>query len=166
MCGIAGIAGNVSDLKLIPSMLDIMQHRGPDSSGYYLDQEVHIGHCRLSIIDLSDHARQPFISIEHKVAIAVNGEIYNYNYLKNELIKKGYQFQSNSDSEVILHAYLENGLDFLSKLNGMFAISIWDGRTKELFLIRDRLGIKPLYYATTSDSLIFASEIKALSLYK
>jgi asparagine synthase (glutamine-hydrolyzing) len=165
MCGIAGIVAESYDKRLIPSMLEVMKHRGPDSQGFFLSGEVHIGHCRLSIIDLSDLAKQPFISLENNVAVAVNGEIYNFNDLKKPLQKNGYRFQSNSDSEVVLHAYIEHGLDFITDLNGMFAISIWDGRKKELFLIRDRLGIKPLYYTKAKSAFLFASEIKALAFY-
>lgn len=165
MCGIAGIVSEFYDKGLIPSMLEVMKHRGPDSQGFFLSDEVHIGHCRLSIIDLSYQANQPFVSSEQNVAVAVNGEIYNFNDLKKPLQKKGCRFQSDSDSEIVLHAYIEHGLDFISALNGMFAISIWDGRKKELFLIRDRLGIKPLYYTSMKSAFIFASEIKALAFY-
>lgn len=165
MCGIAGIVGDLSDRKIVPLMLELMKHRGPDSRGFFLTEGVHLGHCRLSINDLSECATQPFISDKHKVAVGVNGEIYNFRDLKKPLLEKGYKFKSYSDSEVLLHAYLEYGLSFISELNGMFAVAIWDGEKKELLLIRDRLGIKPLYYAKTNNSFLFASEIKALSQY-
>ena len=165
MCGIAGIIGDFSDKSIVPSMLDMMKHRGPDSRGFYLSEGVHLGHCRLSINDLSERAAQPFIAEKHKVAVSVNGEIYNFKILKKKLIEKGYKFESCSDSEVVLHAYLEYGLGFIRELNGMFAISIWDERKNELLLIRDRLGIKPLYYTETKKSFLFASEIKALAQY-
>jgi asparagine synthase (glutamine-hydrolysing) len=165
MCGIAGIVGKFDDKALVPSMLEIMNHRGPDCQGFYLSEKVHLGHTRLSIIDLSKQATQPFISKEHNVAIAVNGEIYNFGDIKQNLQGKGYVFQSDSDSEIVLHAYIEHGLDFVPELNGMFAISIWDGNKRELFLIRDRLGIKPLYYTKTINAFLFASEIKALAQY-
>lgn len=166
MCGIAGTSGASFDKDLVSQMLSIMKHRGPDSNGYYLSDGIHIGHCRLSINDLSERARQPFISSDKSVAVAVNGEIYNYNVLKQELIGRGCSFTSHSDCEVVLHAYLEHGLEFIPELNGMFAISLWDGRRKKLYLIRDRLGIKQLYYARTRDSVLFASEIKALACYE
>ena len=165
MCGIAGIAGEIQDRNFVSAMLKIMKHRGPDYQGFYLSNEIHIGHCRLSIIDLSELANQPFISFQHDVAVAVNGEIYNFKDIKTRLQKKGYKFKSTSDCEVVLHAYIEYGLDFVSELNGMFAVSIWDGKKKELHLVRDRLGIKPLYYSRIKDAFLFASEIKALALY-
>ena len=165
MCGIAGIVGDVADHKIIPLMLEMMKHRGPDSRGFYISEGVHLGHCRLSINDLSERATQPFISEKHKVAVGVNGEIYNFKILKKQLIEKGYRFKSCSDSEVVLHGYLEYGTGFVGELNGMFAISIWDGRKNELLLIRDRLGIKPLYYTKTKNAFLFASEIKALAQY-
>jgi asparagine synthase (glutamine-hydrolysing) len=163
MCGIAGIVGDRFSQNTVPQMLDIMKHRGPDSEGYFASPGVQLGHCRLSINDLSDNARQPFISEKQNVAVAVNGEIYNYKELKKPLIEKGYVFNSNSDSEVVLHGYLEYGTDIFSELNGMFAIAVWDGRKKTLHLVRDRLGIKPLYYAQVKGSFLFASEIKALA---
>lgn len=167
MCGIAGIAGRVGESKnreLVSDMLEIMRHRGPDSQGTYTSKGIYLGHCRLAINDLSDCAKQPFVSSDRKIAVAVNGEIYNFQDIKRRLIARGYTFQSHSDSEVILHGYIEYGVSFISKLNGMFAISIWDGRDDTLILIRDRLGIKPLYYAETKGGFIFASEIKALAL--
>lgn len=163
MCGIAGLVGNFSDEKLVPRMLAAIKHRGPDSCGFYRSENISIGHCRLSIVDLSERARQPFVSQDNLVAVAVNGEVYNYRSIRDILRKKGYNFRSESDSEVVLHAYLDKGLEFAQKLNGMFAISIWDARIKSLFLIRDRLGIKPLYYTKTDSGLLFASEIKALA---
>jgi len=165
MCGIAGIVGRGYDQSLVPSMLQVMRHRGPDSQGFYISDNIHIGHCRLSIIDLSDRAIQPFVSLDEKIAVAVNGEIYNFKEIKETLLRMGYKFRSDSDSEVILHAYIEDGLDFIRDLNGMFAISIWDERKRDLCLIRDRLGIKPLYYSKTRDVFLFASELKALALY-
>jgi len=166
MCGIAGIAANNFDRSVIPMMLNAMRHRGPDDEGCFISKGVHLGHCRLAINDISEKARQPFVSEDRSVAVAVNGEIYNYNVLKGPLQKNGCRFQSRSDSEIVLHAYMEYGLDFIPRLNGMFAISIWDDKKKELFLIRDRLGIKPLYYARMNDGLVFASEIKALAQLK
>jgi asparagine synthase (glutamine-hydrolysing) len=164
MCGIAGIIGKSIEKSLLPDMIKIMEHRGPDSKKFFFSDEIQLGHCRLAINDLSDRANQPFIDEINKIAVAVNGEIYNYQDVKGPLLKKGYNFQSNSDCEIILHAYIDRGLDFIPELNGMFAISIWDGRNKNLFLIRDRLGIKPLYYSILENAFIFASELKALAL--
>ena len=166
MCGIAGIAGKPSDKETILNMLEIMKHRGPDASNLYISPDINLGHCRLSINDLSDNGTQPFVSDLHKVAVAVNGEIYNFQEIKKNLLDKGYKFRSNSDSEVVFHAYIEDGLDFIPRLNGMFAISIWDEKKKEIYLIRDRLGIKPLYYTKIRNNFLFASEIKALALCK
>lgn len=165
MCGIAGIVGDVADNKIIPSMLDVMSHRGPDSRGFFLSENVHFGHCRLAIKDLSQYGEQPFIDETQNVAVMVNGEIYNYNELKKPLAKAGYKFKSSSDSEVVLHGYIEHGIDFIKLLNGMFAIAIWNGNKKELLIVRDRLGIKPVYFTKTKESFLFASEIKALSQY-
>ena len=164
MCGIAGIVGQNVDPLLVSNMIRRMKHRGPDAEGYYRKDNIQLGHCRLSIKDLSERAKQPFISVDDKIAVVVNGEIYNYDDLKKPLIRKGYKFQSESDCEVILQAYLECRLEFLPILNGMFAIGIWDGINKTLFLIRDRLGIKPLYYSANKKFILFASEIKALAV--
>lgn len=164
MCGIAGYAG-ARDIDPVPAMLGMMSHRGPDMRGFFRSGEIRLGHCRLSINDLSENARQPFVSPGGDVAVAVNGEIYNYRELRPPLEKKGRRFRSDSDCEVILHGYLERGLDFIALLNGMFAIAVWDGRSAELHLVRDRLGIKPLYYAPLGDEFLFASEIKALAAH-
>jgi len=166
MCGIAGIAGHCEDPTLLSFMIKRMKHRGPDAEGYYRDGKIQLGHCRLSIKDLSEKAKQPFVSADNNMAVVVNGEIYNFEELKKTLIDKGYKFQSESDCEVILHAYIDGGLDFVSKLNGMFAIGIWDGAKRSLFLIRDRLGIKPLYYSVNQKIFLFASEIKSIALCK
>ena len=166
MCGIAGIAGESIDPNVVKVMIAMMKHRGPDNSGFYLSDSVHLGHARLAINDLTKQANQPFISEEHNIAVSLNGEIYNFKDFKGPLEQKGYKFQSWSDSEIVLHAYIEYGLKFISDLNGMFGISIWDGNKKELYLIRDRLGIKPLYYAKAGHQLLFASELKALAQYR
>ena len=163
MCGIAGILGSRSDDGIVPRMIEVIKHRGPDSQGYYLCGEVHIGYCRLAIKDLSERANQPFRTEDDSVVVVTNGEVYNFMPIRSALIAKGYRFTSNSDCEVILHAYRERGIEFIPDLNGMFAIALWDGREKALFLIRDRLGIKPLYYTQTNDHFLFASELKALA---
>jgi asparagine synthase (glutamine-hydrolysing) len=166
VCGIAGIVGDVSKEEVIASMIEVMHHRGPDARGFYVSKKAHLGHCRLSINDLSQNANQPFIDENQTTVVLVNGEIYNYMDLKKQLLNAGYKFTSLSDSEVVLHAYLEYGLDFVRDLNGMFAIAIWNAIENELILFRDRLGIKPLYYAHTKRSFLFASEIKALAQYE
>ncbi|RJP74823.1 MAG: asparagine synthase (glutamine-hydrolyzing) [Desulfobacteraceae bacterium] len=162
MCGIAGIIGDLSGCGITRTMIDMMKHRGPDADGYFCNNGIEMGFCRLSINDLSKSANQPFQDKERNIAVCVNGEIYNFAELKKGLLARQYLFQSYSDSEVVLHGYLEYGIDFIRQLNGMFAIAVWDGRTKELFLVRDRLGIKPLYYAAIRQSVFFASEIKAI----
>jgi len=165
VCGIAGIVGVNTNRAVIESMLTIMSHRGPDATGCYDSEHACIGHCRLSINDLSEKANQPFVAPESKVAIAVNGEIYNFREIKLQLQQKGYQFRSKSDSEVVLHAYCEYGLGFIPKLNGMFAFAIWDEKEREVHLVRDRLGIKQLYYMIDDGHMFFASEIKAFACW-
>lgn len=168
MCGIVGIWSfdKRVDLSLLKKMKTVLQHRGSDDNGVYLDEEDNIGfaHTRLSIIDLSEKARQPMIDKELNIVIVYNGEIYNYKEIRNELQKLGYRFFSNSDTEVILKSYSEWGEKCLNKLRGMFAFCIFDRRRKELFLARDRFGIKPLYYYYNNNKFVFASEIKAILL--
>src|SRR5450432_1540030 len=166
MCGIAGIYGkqnkvNYPDLKL---MGDKLAHRGPDGEGIWINEPDNIGfaHRRLSIIDLSDHGKQPMHYADKRYTITFNGEIYNYVELKRSLIDKGYKFVSDSDTEVLLALYAEKKEKCLSDLDGMFAFAIWDDREKELFLARDRFGEKPLYYAFINGAFCFASEMKAL----
>ncbi|WP_375752268.1 asparagine synthase (glutamine-hydrolyzing) [Vibrio sp. HN007] len=164
MCGIAGIipSDNLSKTR-IQSMLSLMSHRGPDGSDIWEDEFAAIGHCRLAINDLSDTGRQPMVDSHNGIVISVNGEIYNYLQLKSELEEIGYKFKSTSDSEVVLYAWNEWKEDCFVKFNGMFAIAIYDKSIKSLILARDRLGIKPLYYSTSSNrQFSFASEIKAL----
>lgn len=169
MCGIAGYA-NIShqnfalDKTLLEKMQQAIAHRGPDGFRLWTCEQLQLGlaHRRLSIIDLSEQGFQPLFDQEQSVAVCCNGEIYNYVALREELIKLGYTFQSNSDSEVIVHAYKAWGIQCLEKLDGMFAIIIADLRSNELFLVRDRIGIKPLYFSTYNNILSFASEIKAL----
>ncbi len=163
MCGIAGIAGDFPDEELISRMIEIIRHRGPDMKGFYRSSGVQFGYCRLAINDLSERANQPFVSPDQSVVVAVNGEIYNFKGIKERLLQRGYAFQSESDCEVVLHSYIDRGLEFISELNGMFAIAIWDKKKGNLFLIRDRLGIKPLYYSFSGQFFLFASEIKALA---
>jgi asparagine synthase (glutamine-hydrolysing) len=163
MCGIAGIVG-CADRERIERMTRVITHRGPNSSGVQIFEQdgVALGHQRLSILDLSERGHQPMADRDQRVWITFNGEIYNFQEVRRRLEEKGYPFGSNTDTEVILYAYLEWGHDCLKELNGMFAFAIWDTRTRTLFAARDRLGIKPFYYAVRGRSLIFASEIKAI----
>ena len=161
MCGFVGFVDKTKDKdKTIKKMADLIKHRGPDSDGYYTDDDIALGFRRLSIIDL-EGGTQPIYNEEKDKLIFFNGEIYNYKYLKEDLIEKGHKFSTNTDTEVILHGYEEYKEDFLLMLRGMFAFVIYDLKTKELFGARDFYGIKPLYYATMKDSFMFGSEIKS-----
>ncbi len=162
MCGICGF--NWEDKELIKRMAQVLNHRGPDKGGIYTDEKVSLGHRRLSIIDLSEDGNQPMYNEDGTKLIIYNGEIYNYLDLKKELVSKGHHFSSNTDTEVILHGYEEWGETIVQKLNGMFAFCIYDLNQRSLFLARDRLGIKPLYYYGLGSHFIFASEIKAILL--
>ncbi|MDX2248418.1 MAG: asparagine synthase (glutamine-hydrolyzing) [Bacteroidia bacterium] len=163
MCGIAGFTGEnnpeVSD-KIIRKMTHRMAHRGPDGDGHFVRPGIALGHRRLSIIDLSTAASQPMTDPTGRYTLVYNGEVYNYQAVKNEL--KTQSFQSNSDTDVILAAYIEWGPECVKKFNGMFAFAVWDNVKKSLFIARDRLGIKPLYYFFDGNDLIFASEIRSL----
>lgn len=146
---------------LLKTMADTIRHRGPDDEGFYSSGPIGLGFRRLSIIDLQT-GHQPIPNEDGSVWIVFNGEIYNYQELRNDLLSKGHVFKTRTDTEVIVHLYEELGEDCVKKLRGMFAIAIWDDRQKTLFLARDRVGIKPLYYWLGKDSLVFASEIKAI----
>jgi asparagine synthase (glutamine-hydrolysing) len=150
MCGITGILTlnpNASvSRECIQKMTDAVRHRGPDDEGIYLNGCVALGHRRLAIIDLSPDGHQPMTGPDNSTWLVYNGEIYNYLDIKRELQARGHQFKSHSDTEVILHAYQEYGPACLSHFNGMFAFALWDERQRQLFLARDRFGIKPLYY--------------------
>lgn len=168
MCGIAGlIAPNPEPLAR--PMLDAIEHRGRDDEGVFVsdafgaaDLKTCLAHRRLSIIDVSAAGHQPFFSADRRFALTYNGEIYNYLDLKKQLAAKGYVFKTDCDTEVLINAFAEWGTDCLAKLNGMFAFAVWDEREKTLTLARDRAGIKPLYYGSVGDQIIFASEIKAI----
>src|SRR5690349_3211868 len=165
MCGICGkvmfdASASVSP-ALIKGMADTIVHRGPDDEGFYVSGQVGLGFRRLSIIDLSG-GHQPLCNEDGTVWIVFNGEIYNYRELRKFLRAKGHVFKTQSDTEVIVHLYEELGETCAERLRGMFAFAIWDARRKSLFLARDRVGIKPLYYSMSNTSLIFASEIKAI----
>ena len=171
MCGITGILSfspetwPVDEATLI-TMRDTMIHRGPDGAGVWRNGNAGIGfgHRRLAIIDLSDAALQPMHLAEETLSIVFNGEIYNHAELREELTGLGHSEwkTDHSDTEVILHAFQEWGIDCLQRFRGMFAIALWDDIEKELWLIRDRVGIKPLYYALDERGIVFASEIKAI----
>jgi asparagine synthase (glutamine-hydrolysing) len=163
MCGVCGYVGDHQP-DLLKSMSDVMVHRGPDDSGIWFDEQQQVGlaHRRLSIIDLSREGRQPMANADGSIQICFNGEVYNYKDFYDELRAKGYRFRSTSDTEVLIYLYEEYGIDFLHKLNGMFAIAIWDANKQQLLLARDHAGVKPLYYHLDGEKLYFASEIKAL----
>ncbi|MCC3356385.1 asparagine synthase (glutamine-hydrolyzing) [Bacillus sp. REN16] len=166
MCGFVGFADSkleIDKVKVINEMMDTIIHRGPDSGNYFSDDHTTLGFRRLSIIDLSDEGSQPMLNEDGSCVLVFNGEIYNYQELREDLIEKGHIFKSGSDSEVVVHAYEEYGVDLLQKVRGMFAFAIWDKNNESMFLARDFFGIKPLYYTqnTTDNSLIFGSEIKS-----
>ena len=165
MCGIAGIVhperDHPVDADVLCAMRDLMTHRGPDDAGIILDNNAGLAHRRLSIIDLSERGHQPMSTQDGRYHIVYNGEIYNYLELRQPLEADGIRFRSNTDTEVLLHLFAREGASMLDKLNGMFAFAVWDTRDRSLFLARDRLGIKPLYYANTPGFFAFASEIKA-----
>jgi asparagine synthase (glutamine-hydrolysing) len=163
MCGIAGFSGIFQE-ALLAAMNQAIAHRGPDDAGIYYNHEKGVGlaHCRLSIIDLSDGGHQPMWDSTAHAIMVFNGEIYNYRELRKELLQQGYAFKSNSDTEVLLNLYLRDGVNLLDKLNGIFAFAIYDLQHDTLFLARDGVGVKPLYYAETTDGFLFASEMKAL----
>ena len=158
MCGIAGF--NWDDYNLAKKMTDTLKHRGPDGEGHYNDEFITLGHRRLAVLDLTDKGRQPMRYKDY--IIVFNGEIYNFLDIKNDLIAEGHQFKSNTDAEVILHAYDKWGYDCVNLFNGMWAFCIYDLKKKELFLSRDRFGVKPLYYYYNKGKFIFSSELKAI----
>ncbi len=165
MCGIAGIvhfegAVSQSEAKL-DRMVGKLFHRGPDECGFYFDDQVSLGMARLSIIDLQ-HGSQPIANENETIWVVFNGEIFNYQELRTELEKQGHTFRTASDTEVIVHSYEEWGKDFVSNLNGQFAIGLWDQNKRQFLLARDRLGIRPLFYAQVNNRLLFASEIKSI----
>ena len=162
MCGLYGYSINGEDVSNPLVNLNTLIHRGPDQWAYWSNKELFMGHRRLSIIDLSEKAKQPMINKDENIIISVNGEIYNYLSIRKRLIDK-YQFKSNSDSEVILHGYNEWGIDkLLNEIDGMFAIVIYDLKNKKLYLARDRVGIKPLYYSFINSQIVWGSELKAI----
>ncbi|MBS1912524.1 MAG: asparagine synthase (glutamine-hydrolyzing) [Bacteroidetes bacterium] len=169
MCGIVGIfnyAGKESIVspEVLGCMTDEIKHRGPDDQGHYIseDRRVGFGFRRLSIIDLSSAGHQPMSNADGTIWIVFNGEIYNHQSIREDLQRRGYRYRSKTDTETILYAYQEYGIEFINKLYGMFAIAIWDATKQQLLLVRDRIGIKPVYYTIQNGALFFASEIKAI----
>jgi asparagine synthase (glutamine-hydrolysing) len=171
MCGIAGMVdftGRPTNPEVLRAMTDTLTHRGPDDEGFYHSDSngggvsVGLGHRRLSIIDLSPNGRQPMANETEDVWMVFNGEIYNFRQLRDELVRKGHQFRSQTDCEVVLHAYEEYGAGCVERLNGMFAFALWDERAQRLLLARDRVGKKPLLYAWDGGRLLFASEFQGL----
>jgi asparagine synthase (glutamine-hydrolysing) len=165
MCGICGIvnfsASSEVDQRLLERMTSVQSHRGPDDHGYFVEDNVGLGHRRLSIIDLSG-GKQPIFNEDGSVVVIFNGEIYNYADLTAGLVAKGHRFATRSDTETIVHSYEEYGENCMRDFRGMFAFAIWDRRKRRLLLVRDRLGIKPVYYCAGRDFFVFASEIKSI----
>jgi asparagine synthase (glutamine-hydrolysing) len=163
MCGIAGIFSSATpvDERAVRDMTEIMQHRGPIENGYFFRSQIGLGMRRLSIIDI-EGGHQPLFNEDGSIAVILNGQIYNYRELRADLIKRGHALRTESDTEVIAHLYEEMGEQCLTQLNGMFAIALWDENKKRLFIARDRLGVKPLYYYDGKDQFAFGSELKAL----
>lgn len=164
MCGICGLCFSDQrpvEFDVLIKMTSALEHRGPDEEGYFVDAGIALGHRRLSIIDL-DTGRQPIHNEDETVYVVFNGEIYNFPELKRGLEERGHRFYTKTDTEVLVHLYEEMGEGCLERINGMFAFAIWDARKGKLFLARDRIGIKPLYYAFNGHNLSFASELKSL----
>ena len=163
MCGICGVVGKKVEKDIAIKCINTLEHRGPDGMGIYLEDDVMLAHRRLSILDLSDNGKQPMSYANERYWMTYNGEIYNFLELKVELSRKGYSFNSDSDTEVLLAAFVEWKEECLNKLNGMWAFAVWDKYEKKLFLCRDRFGVKPLFYTFLENgSIAFASEMKAL----
>ncbi len=168
MCGIAGYIhfdkNKKSDQLLLKKMTDVISHRGPDGEGFFVQNNLALGHRRLSIIDLKT-GDQPMLNDDGTKAIVFNGEIYNYIELRDELISLGHHFKTDSDTEVIIKSYEQWGFECQNKFNGMWAFALWDELTEELFISRDRFGEKPLHYSITENSFVFGSEIKSISAF-
>lgn len=164
MCGIAGIVNfsdDPLDRKIVENMIHVLCHRGPDGEGIFDDHHVVLGHVRLSIIDI-EGSKQPLANENESVWVTFNGEIYNYPKLRKDLMGKGHRFKTNGDTETLVHLYEEYGADMVHHLQGMFAFGLWDKQKQLLLLVRDRMGIKPLYYCWKNDNFVFASEPKAI----
>src|SRR6266404_4207719 len=165
MCGIVGIVNlnprETVDEARLKGMRDVLRHRGPDGEGLWVDGPVGLGMRRLAIVDV-DGGHQPMANEDESVWIVYNGEIYNHAALRPELERRGYSYRTRSDTETILHLYEEEGERCVERLQGMFSFAVWDRARRRILLARDRLGIKPLYYACNDNELVFASEIKAI----
>jgi asparagine synthase (glutamine-hydrolysing) len=168
MCGIAGIVSRQPETLIAP-MLEAIEHRGRDDQGVWVSESIGdsglracLGHRRLAIIDPTPAGHEPMFSADGRYVLTFNGEIYNYRELREQLRPLGHQFKTDSDAEVLLAAIVEWGWESLGRLNGMFAFAVWDNREGTLTLVRDHVGIKPLYYANTRDAFIFGSEVKAI----
>lgn len=162
MCGFVGFTNKINDASIVlGKMMDRIKHRGPDSDGKYVDEQIAMGFRRLSIIDLSDQGSQPIFNEDKSLVLTFNGEIYNYKDLREELVAAGHKFYTQTDSEVLIHGYEQWGEDMLDKLRGMFAFVIFNKNTNEVFGARDFFGIKPLYYAKMGETLMWGSEIKS-----
>lgn len=162
MCGIVGFTNNIDNTdEVLEKMMDRIRHRGPDAEGKYIDDDIALGHRRLSIIDISSSGDQPIFNEDNSLVIIFNGEIYNYMDIREKLVEAGHCFRTNTDTEVLIHGYEEYGEKLLNMLRGMFSFVIWDKNKKELFGARDFFGIKPMYYANMNGTLMFGSEIKS-----
>ena len=165
MCGFVGFTNKINDASIVlGKMMDRIKHRGPDSDGKYVDEQIAMGFRRLSIIDLSDQGSQPIFNEDKSLVLTFNSEIYNYKDLREELVASGHKFYTQTDSEVLIHGYEQWGEDMLDKLRGMFAFVIFNKNTNEVFGARDFFGIKPLYYAKMCETLMWGSLISRRSL--
>jgi asparagine synthase (glutamine-hydrolysing) len=169
MCGITGIVDltgrRMIDERLLRAMNGRIGHRGPDGDGFHFEPGVGFGHRRLAIIDV-EGGKQPVYNEDHTVVVTYNGEIFNFKEVEQELLERGHKFRTRCDTEVIVHAWEEWGEKSLERFNGMFAFAVWDQRKQQLFIARDRLGVKPLYYTVLPNGmLLFASELKALLVH-
>ena len=169
MCGIFGeisIKGKLkTDKRKFLESLKLLSHRGPDNFGFFFNNEIYLGHKRLSIIDLSKKGKQPMFSADKKHMIIFNGEIYNYKELKEDLIQKGFKFHNDTDTEVLLNGIIDQGAKFVNKCNGMFAFAYYNFKNKKTLIFRDRIGIKPLFYHVSNNKIIFSSEIRPINFY-
>ncbi len=166
MCGFVGFTNAIDNSnRMLSEMMEKIRHRGPDSDGSYLDEDIALGFRRLSIIDISDSGNQPIFNEDKSMVLMFNGEIYNYREIRRDLEAKGHKFATNTDSETLIHSYEEYGEKLLDKLRGMFAFVIWDKKKKELFGARDFFGIKPFYYANMNGTFMFGSEIKSFLVH-
>ena len=161
MCGISGIIAPSNRQELVRRMTEVIHHRGPDGEGYYQDDVIALGHKRLSIVDL-ERGKQPITNETDNLQLICNGEIYNSPELRDQLIRKGHRFKTSTDVEVILHLYEEYGKNCVKHLRGMFAFAIWDRNNRTLFIGKDHLGQKPLFFCKNGDQFLFASEVKAI----